>query len=282
LTSRAASPDSSILDPNDFTYPGSKGQSGVWQWIIERLPPHVYYAEPFAGKGGVFRHKSPALRTWLIDRDPDVVTWWTRQFGCGSIDISIKNRTWFREQLSSLDRSGDDGHRASFRAVHAVQGNGIEFVEAFARSKIRDLLLYVDPPYLARTRVKKKLYRYEMTDLQHFRLLEAACKCVGPVVISGYRSDLYRTYLQGWKLDTTQVMTRGGTFRTECLWRNEAATAATPVLAVEYSRFASTWRERERVHKLIERWKSNFRKRPANERRALLLALMDEERNSRE
>jgi hypothetical protein len=42
------------------TYPGGKGGAGVYQTIINRIPPHQFYLEPFLGAGTIMFHKRPA------------------------------------------------------------------------------------------------------------------------------------------------------------------------------------------------------------------------------
>lgn len=60
-----------------------------------------------------------------------------------------------------------------------------------------DVLIYADPPYLDSTRVSKH-YANEMDDHQHISLLNALKKHSGPVLLSGYDSQLYRDLLEGW------------------------------------------------------------------------------------
>jgi DNA adenine methylase len=43
-------------------YDGGKGAMGVAQWIINQIPPHRVYIEPFLGGGAVLRLKKPAHR----------------------------------------------------------------------------------------------------------------------------------------------------------------------------------------------------------------------------
>jgi len=43
-----------------MTYPGGKNGSGVYQRIINLMPPHDLYIEPFLGSGAVMRLKRPA------------------------------------------------------------------------------------------------------------------------------------------------------------------------------------------------------------------------------
>ena len=42
------------------TYPGGKGGDGVYQTIINLMPPHKIYIEPFLGAGAIMRAKRPA------------------------------------------------------------------------------------------------------------------------------------------------------------------------------------------------------------------------------
>lgn len=50
-------------------YPGGKNGAGVYQRIINLMPPHEVYIEPFLGSGAVLAHKRPALVNIGIDLD---------------------------------------------------------------------------------------------------------------------------------------------------------------------------------------------------------------------
>lgn len=52
-------------------YPGSKWR--LTDWIIQHMPPHESYLEPFFGSGAVFFRKSPAKLSTINDLDGDVV-----------------------------------------------------------------------------------------------------------------------------------------------------------------------------------------------------------------
>jgi DNA adenine methylase len=235
------------LEPLDLRYPGGKGLAGLAEWIVAHQPPHVFYAEPFAGKGGVFRHKPPALRSWLIDSDPEVIAWWNAQDAPGAI---------------------------------VTVGDGIRFAELAAEWGGPDLLCYYDPPYLPEVRTKRRCYRHELTREQHVRLLDAwsAHRC--PAMVSGYWSELYADRLAGWRLVTREVITRGGVLRTECLWLNPAcADPPSPGVSMQYSALGGNFRERERINRKLSRWSAKFRAMDSRERRAMLLALLDADRS---
>ena len=42
-----------------MTYPGGKRGAGVYQTIINLMPPHDVYIEPFWGGGAIKRQKRP-------------------------------------------------------------------------------------------------------------------------------------------------------------------------------------------------------------------------------
>lgn len=90
-----------------------------------------------------------------------------------------------------------------------------------------DTLHYIDPPYVASTRVLRSggYYRHEMTDIQHQELLSMLKTLSGMVIVSGYESDLYRDMLCDWvsvsKAARAQAY-RGTKMATETLWLNQS------------------------------------------------------------
>lgn len=98
-------------------------------------------------------------------------------------------------------------------------------VEVIARHNSPDTLLYLDPPYVQSARTQA-LYGCEMTDDDHRELLAAAVAHTGPVIISGYTSDLYNDILDGWhQTALTAPKAEKAAVRTEILWANRAAAA---------------------------------------------------------
>lgn len=91
----------------------------------------------------------------------------------------------------------------------------------------RDVLLYVDPPYVGSTRSKSyDGYVHEMrAESDHRELAEALHAARATVVLSGYASDLYdRDLYAGWDRHTMSAGTgqgsEGWSNRTEVLWSN--------------------------------------------------------------
>ncbi|MGJ8626091.1 MAG: hypothetical protein ACSHXB_03935 [Sulfitobacter sp.] len=48
-----------------MTYPGGKNGGGAYQRIINHMPPHRFYIEPFLGSGAVLRNKR-LLHNWRL------------------------------------------------------------------------------------------------------------------------------------------------------------------------------------------------------------------------
>src|SRR5262245_43071168 len=55
------------------SYPGGKAGAGVYQKLINLMPPHTVYIEPFLGHGAVLLHKRPAPINIGLDLDPRAV-----------------------------------------------------------------------------------------------------------------------------------------------------------------------------------------------------------------
>lgn len=90
-----------------------------------------------------------------------------------------------------------------------------------------ETLFFVDPPYVHETRSMRKggYYAHEMTDEQHFQLLDQLESLSGMVVLSGYESDLYRDRLTDWTQHKTKARISAGSgtdLRTESVWLNPA------------------------------------------------------------
>lgn len=161
---------------------GAKSASGAYQAIINLIPPHTIYREPFLGSGAVMKKKAPAAQNFGIDKDADAIN-----------DFEF------------------DGN------FTGIIGDGISHLQQLKATK--DTVVYCDPPYVHSTRTSRSRYKYELTDDQHVQLLDAIKKLECYVLISGYRCELYDTHLATWRRVDFQVMSRGGV-RTESVWFN--------------------------------------------------------------
>lgn len=221
-----------------MSYPGGKNGAGVYQTLINLMPPHDQYIEPFLGMGGVMRHKKPAC--WSIGIDQDI-------FVIGE---------WAQHAIPGLIVECDDG---------------IRFLKKYPRIHSRTLV-YCDPPYLMSSRLQQRqIYRCELKEKDHSLLLRILKNLKCMVMISGYRTAMYEDELRGWRQHSFQSMTRGGKPATEVVWMNFPQ----PQELHDYRFLGSSFRKREVIHRRIQRWVRRLSKMPELERLAIIDALSD-------
>jgi len=133
-----------------------------------------------------------------------------------------------------------DGYRARLAAAaDRITGVSLECLPALdligKYGRHRDVLLYVDPPYLGTTRGGSSRYRHEMPDPEDHRALAAALTaCSAAVVLSGYHSPLYADLYAGWHryaLATHTCQGGGKDGRTEVVWSNRELAGQTELFA---------------------------------------------------
>lgn len=105
---------------------------------------------------------------------------------------------------------------SSTNLVHIEHRDALELIQRFNK---RDVLMYLDPPYVLQTRKSGALYKHEMEDQDHVKLLEILADSKAKIVLSGYDCDLYNSILKGWNKDSVQAKTTVGT-ATETIWMN--------------------------------------------------------------
>ena len=205
-----------IVDSDDASlmrYPGGKGK--CYQRLINLMPVHGTYIECHLGGGAVMRHKKPAATNIGIDRNEQVIQRWRSEWA---------------------------------DACDLVTGDAVAFLQSFAFKG--DELIYADPPYVRSTRRSPcKLYRHELDDADHIRLLDVLASLPCMVMISGYDSQLYRKTLQSWRRVTFQAKTHTD-LREESVWLN-----FDPPSQLHDGRFLGrTFRERQSVKRRHQRW----------------------------
>jgi site-specific DNA-adenine methylase len=198
--------------------------------VINLLPPHSTYIETHLGGGAVLRHKLPAKTTIGVDIDPAVIDLWQERFP----DIAL-----------------------------LVKGDALDFLEG--HQFCIDDVVYCDPPYLPSTRRAKRVYRYEYDQRDHEQLLNVLCQLRCNVVISGYPSGLYDSYLKTWNRKTFTAKAHNG-LREEKLWFNFA-----PPGKLHDPRFlGDDFRERQNIKRRFKRMQARLTVLPIQEQQAVL------------
>lgn len=79
-------------------YPGGKWR--LAEWIIEHMPPHTGYVEPFFGSGAVFFNKAPCKTETINDLNGEIVNYF-RVMRERPIELAraVQMTPWAREEL---------------------------------------------------------------------------------------------------------------------------------------------------------------------------------------
>lgn len=217
----------------NMTYKGGKNGSGVYQAIINLMPPHKVYVEAFLGGGAILRTKRPAKFNFGIEIDESVI------------------RTLWPPTDEYL----------------VIQDDAVRWLSTL---KTASTLVYCDPPYLMDVRSsKQKIYDSEFYSVEdHTRLLDVLLQLNCMVMISGYDSDLYNEKLKEWRKVQFQGISRGGP-RTETVWLNFAE----PAELHDYRFLGKNRRERQDIKRQKERWINRLENMPPTKRYAMLSAI---------
>lgn len=118
----------------------------------------------------------------------------------------------------------DAVHMAAGRLIgdsaHLIQIEHMDALHLIERYNRPTVLMYLDPPYLRETRKSGRLYKHEMDDDAQIQMLKEIKGSKAKIVISGYDSDLYNQYLEGWKTDTKITNITSAEKAKEKIWMN--------------------------------------------------------------
>ncbi len=107
-------------------------------------------------------------------------------------------------------------------AAERLRGVQIECkpaIDVIKRFNFDNVLIYADPPYVLSTRHGKQ-YKHEMDDDDHEQLLQSLLAHKGPVIISGYDSDVYNDLLKGWYRKHQTAYSQVCSKKDEVIWMN--------------------------------------------------------------
>lgn len=131
-------------------------------------------------------------------------------------DIHGRERAYAAKNWASLPSRLEEA-AARLRGVQIECMPALELIQKY---RYKDVLLYLDPPYVLSSRAGGLQYAKEMSDADHKKLLEVILDHPGPVVLSGYDSDLYRNMLKDWHRIELESRTQSHARRTEVIWTN--------------------------------------------------------------
>lgn len=214
-------------------FTGGKGQDGVYQRLINQIPPHRVFIESHLGGGAIMRSKRPAEVNLGIDVDFKVLRQWKE-----------------------------------FKGLNLVQADAGGFLNSYPFKG--DEFVYADPPYLISTLSSSRSpYSRGYSEKEHGELLKVLLGLPCMVMVSGYWSPLYADLLDGWRTIRYPLRTRSGETAEEWLWMNYPE----PLALHDYQYLGDSFRERQRIQRRITRWRKRLEEMPPLEKAALLEAL---------
>lgn len=230
--------------------------------IVDLMPAHLHYVEPFAGGLSVLLAKDPGGVSEVVnDLDGQLMNFWktlatpltfewllhsvrmlpfseeifedarlrlerpcqrTRDQVCSSCGLAFfvvcrqslagrmesfapltrrRTRRGMNEQASAW-LSAVDGLPEVHARLRRVVVLNRPALDVIRQQDGEATLFCCDPPYLQTTRTAPEVYRHEMSESDHFDLLDTLKHCVGRVLLSGYRSKMYDEVLTeaaGWR-----------------------------------------------------------------------------------
>jgi DNA adenine methylase len=167
------------------SYPGGKGAERTIRVIINEIPPHERYIEPFVGGGAVVRTKRPATINEVWERDELIAEIWRNE-----------SPAWIKTRcIDSLKRLKKEPFTAN------------DF-------------LFIDPPYLSDT-IERDYYAHTLSYDQHIDLLQTLKTCEAMVMICALPNVVYDHHLSNWRTIQYENVGRNGK-QWEQIWMNYA------------------------------------------------------------
>lgn len=149
-----------------MNYPGQKNIPGVIHKIINEIPKHRFYYEPFAGTAAIAK-ALPAAGTVKFIND---------------LNITVLDKIILPREHTAI--------KTSVPALDILQ---------ILLTAGTNTFCFIDPPYLHTVRYNNKLYKHEMSESDHIQLLHALqllkCNCM----IIHPTCELYDNALQSWR-----------------------------------------------------------------------------------
>lgn len=233
------------LDINN--YPGSKGGSGVIQWILNHVPKCSIFVDACAGSGIVGETVAEMCSDTAVYMYEKYLPVWQQ--------LDLKYRNYKKGMIILLPFDSIQHYLNKVKESHTCYD---------------ETVFYFDVPYIKETRKSTvDLYGCEWTledHLNFFDLIFELEKKGALIIISHYDCDLYRMKLVDWPTSTFQTMTRGGAV-IEKLWMNfdikDYELATTAFVGKDFT-------DRQRIKRKKENIVKKLKSLPLHERQAII------------
>lgn len=241
-------------------YFGGKEGKGVYQSIINQIPPHSFYMELYVGNGAIFRKKKASLYTLLCDKSPKVVAEWEK---LGVQKVHFSDWEFNPKKLCIVNECAIELLKIDFCECRPLDFEGN--------------FIYLDPPYPIHIRKQQRpVYECEMTIQEHNDLLEViSCYRHSKIMISSYPNEIYDEALTTWRKVDFVGRTEKGT-AIERIYMNYPE----PTELHDYRYLGRNFRERWVIEKSTRNIINKFKRLPILQRNAVLDAVNSQLKSS--
>lgn len=243
------------------SYFGGKSGNGTYQTIINQIPPHQMRISMFGGMLGVESRLNKCDTEIVFDLIEDLLDFYFES-GFDSPSLPEGPHTDFNRTFYHCD------------SIETL--NDSEFCYLIAVDEPHTFI-YADPPYpLESRKSQRKVYKHEMNDFQHKRLLKCLTKFKNAnIAISTYPNEIYDAFFsvdhrRKWRMIEFESTTRHGK-ATEQLWMNYPP----PTELHDYRYLGDDFRERERITRQKRRLLRKVEKLAPLEQKALVQAMQE-------
>lgn len=195
-------------------YFGGKAQDGVYQAIINQIPAHKVYIEPFIGGGAIMIKKRQAIINIGLDIDVSPLLTFPDR-----VNLLLINKSFFDYFGSVTVKNDFMVPKAASEDIFNFTGSGFRYRMGVKNYKRSDVFIYCDPPYPLSTRGKTR-YKFDFTNANQLRFLKMVNKMNCNVAISTYPNILYSEMLKDWRMVVYYSTDRSGKVRKENLFMN--------------------------------------------------------------
>lgn len=241
------------------SYFGGKEATGVFQTIINQIPPHDLYCELFLGNGAIYRKKKKSTYSLLCDKSSKVVEEWKK--------LGEKEMNFSDWKVRSTPKS-------CVINDNAIAVLGVSLLDEWGKMlDCEDTFIFLDPPYPLFVRKKQvETYDCELTNQDHNALLKViSCYQRAKIMICSYPNEMYDNALSGWRYIDFQGQTRQGKV-TERIYMNYSE----PTQLHDYTYLGDNYRDRHRIKKSKENIIAKFRRLSPLMRNAVLQDVISE------
>lgn len=223
-------------------YPGSKGNSRIMQFFINKIPFHNRYFELFAGSAQLFRNKKPAAENYLNDINTATV-------------FNLMKSTF--ELVNNIVIEGNQCHFKNFDIYQIL--DKFQFT-------LNDFI-YLDPPYPKEDRRSgAKLYKFEMLEAEkHLKLLKEIKLINANIMISTGPNTLYQEQLHNWNRYQFKTIGHQGP-RIEVIYTNYDK----PEFLHQYDFYGDNFTRRQQIKRISERFNSRLERIDSYERHIII------------